>query len=100
MVALIDDSATLKTLSYDRANRKVVLKAENDDKKNYPMKAFSEKEQNILRLRLQGKNMSEIASALGYHDASGVKKAIKRIGQKLLDAGIVDPDRLTGRKIS
>ena len=36
IVALIDDSATLKTLSYDRANRKVVLKAENDDKKNYP----------------------------------------------------------------
>ena len=36
VVALIDDSATLKTLSYDRANHKVVLKAENDDKKNYP----------------------------------------------------------------
>ena len=40
MVALIDDSATLKTLSYDRANRKVVLKAENDDKKNYPNQIY------------------------------------------------------------
>ena len=64
------------------------------------MKAISEKEQSILRLRLQGKNMSEIAAALGYHDASGVKKAIKRIGQKLIDAGVVDPGQLTGRKIS
>ena len=64
------------------------------------MKALSEKEQSILRLRLQGKNMSEIATILGYHDASGVKKAIKRIGQKLIDAGVVDPDQLTGRKIS
>ena len=40
VVALIDDSATLKTLSYDRANRKVVLKAENDDKKNYPNQIY------------------------------------------------------------
>ena len=40
VVALIDDSATLKTLSYDRANRKVVLKAENDDKKNYPNQVY------------------------------------------------------------
>ena len=64
------------------------------------MKALSEKEQSILRLRLQGKNMSEIATILGYHDASGVKKAIKRIGRKLIDAGVVDPDQLTGRKIS
>ncbi len=64
------------------------------------MKALSEKEQRILRLRLQGKNMSEIATALGYHDASGVKKAIKRIGQKLIDAGVVDPNQLNGRKIS
>ncbi|MBQ4121205.1 MAG: hypothetical protein IJD35_04230 [Clostridia bacterium] len=64
------------------------------------MKALSEKEQSILRFRLQGKNMSEIATILGYHDASGVKKAIKRIGQKLIDAGVVDPDQLTGRKIS
>ena len=64
------------------------------------LKALSEKEQSILRLRLQGKNMSEIATALGYHDASGVKKAIKRIGQKLIDAGVVDPNQLTGRKIS
>ena len=32
--------ATLKTLSYDRANRKVVLKAENDDKKNYPNQIY------------------------------------------------------------
>ena len=64
------------------------------------MKVLSEKEQSILRLRLQGKNMSEIAVALGYHDASGVKKAIKRIGQKLIDAGVVDPELLTGRKIA
>ena len=64
------------------------------------MKALSEKEQSILRLRLQGKNMSEIATILDYHDASGVKKAIKRIGQKLIDAGVVDPNQLTGRKIS
>ena len=63
------------------------------------MKALSEKEQKILRLRLQGKNMSEIATALGYHDASGVKKAIKRIGQKLIDAGVFDPSQLTGRKL-
>ena len=63
------------------------------------MKALSEKEQNILRLRLQGKNMSEIATVLGYNDASGVKKAIQRIGQKLIDAGVVDPAQLTGRKI-
>ena len=40
VVALIDDSATLKTLSYDRANRKVVLKAENDDKDNYPNQIY------------------------------------------------------------
>ena len=40
VVALIDDSATLKTLSYDRANRKVVLKAENEDKKNYPNQIY------------------------------------------------------------
>ena len=40
VVALIDDLATLKTLSYDRANRKVVLKAENDDKKNYPNQVY------------------------------------------------------------
>lgn len=40
VVALIDDSATLKTLSYDRTNRKVVLKAENDDKKNYPNQIY------------------------------------------------------------
>ena len=40
VVALIDDSTTLKTLSYDRANRKVVLKAENDDKKNYPNQIY------------------------------------------------------------
>lgn len=59
------------------------------------MKALSEKEQSILRLRLQGKNLTEIATALGYHDASGVKKAIK-----LIDAGVVDPEQLTGRKIS
>ena len=64
------------------------------------MKVLSEKEQSILRLRLQGKNMSEIAIALGYHDASGVKKAIKRIGQKLIDAGVVDPDQLTGRSFN
>ena len=64
------------------------------------MKALSEKEQSILRLRLQGKNMSEIATVLGYHDASGVKKAIKRIGQKLIDAGVVDPEQLAGRKIA
>lgn len=64
------------------------------------MKALSVKEQSILRLRLQGKNMSEIATVLGYHDASGVKKALKRIGQKLIDAGVVDPTQLTGRKIS
>ena len=44
--------------------------------------------------------MSEIATALGYHDASGVKKAIKRIGQKLIDAGVVDPEQLAGRKIA
>jgi len=37
---LINDSATLKTLSYDRANRKIVLKAENDDKKNYPNQIY------------------------------------------------------------
>lgn len=36
VVALIEDSATFKTLSYDRPNRKVVLIAENDDKENYP----------------------------------------------------------------
>lgn len=64
------------------------------------MKALSEKEQRILRLRLQGKNMSEIATMLGYHDTSGVKKAIKRIGQKLIDTGVVDPNQLAGRKIS
>ena len=63
------------------------------------MKVLSEKEQSILRLRLQGKNMTEIASMLGYHDASGVKKAIKRIGQKLIGAGVVDPEQLMGRKI-
>lgn len=40
IVALIEDSATLKTLSYDRTNRKVVLKAENDDKKNYPNQIY------------------------------------------------------------
>ena len=40
VVALIDDSATLKTLSYDRATRKVVLKAENDDKENYPNQIY------------------------------------------------------------
>ena len=40
VVALIDDSATLKTLSYDRVNRKVVLKSENDDKKNYPNQIY------------------------------------------------------------
>ena len=44
--------------------------------------------------------MSEIATILGYHDASGVKKEIKRIGQKLIDAGVVDPEQLAGRKIS
>ena len=44
--------------------------------------------------------MSEIATILGYHDASGVKKAIKRIGQKLIDAGVVDPELLTERKIA
>ena len=43
--------------------------------------------------------MSEIAAALGYHDASGVKKAIKRIGQKLIDADVVDPGQLTGREL-
>ena len=63
------------------------------------MKVLSEKEQKILRLRLQGKNMSEIVAALGYHDVSGVKKAIKRIGQKLIDAGVVDPSQLTGREL-
>ena len=63
------------------------------------MKVLSEKEQKILRLRLQGKNMSEIATALGYHDASGVKKAIKRMGQKLIDAGVVDPSQLMGREL-
>ena len=40
VVALVDDSATLKTLSYDRANRKVLLKSENDDKKNYPNQIY------------------------------------------------------------
>lgn len=40
VVALIDDAATLKTLSYDRANNKVVLKAENDDKENYPNQIY------------------------------------------------------------
>ena len=61
--------------------------------------SFRKREQKILRLRLQGKNMSEIATALGYHDASGVKKAIKRIGQKLIDVGVVDPSQLTGREL-
>lgn len=40
VVALIDDSATLKTLSYDRVNRKVVLISENDDKDNYPNQIY------------------------------------------------------------
>lgn len=40
IVALIEDSATLKTLSYDRANRKVVLIAENDDKENNPNQVY------------------------------------------------------------
>ena len=44
--------------------------------------------------------MSEIATALGYHDASDVKKAIKRIGQKLIDAGVVDSNQLTGRSLN
>ena len=40
VVALIDDSATLKTLSYDRSKRKVVLIAENDDKESYPNQIY------------------------------------------------------------
>lgn len=36
IVALIDDSATFKTLSYDRAIRKVVLISDNYDDTNYP----------------------------------------------------------------
>ena len=40
VVALIDDSATLKTLSYDRSKCKVVLIAENDDKESYPNQIY------------------------------------------------------------
>ena len=40
VVALIEDSATLKTLSYDRKKRKIVLIAENDDKENYPNQIY------------------------------------------------------------
>ena len=64
------------------------------------MKTFFEKEQSIFWLRLQGKNMSEIAIILRYHDASSVKKAIKLIGQKIIDAGVVDPEQLTGRSFN
>lgn len=40
VVALIEDSATLKTYTLDRKNRKVVLIAENDDKENYPNQIY------------------------------------------------------------
>lgn len=37
IAALVDDdSATLKSFTLDPQNKKIVLVAENDDKKNYP----------------------------------------------------------------
>ena len=37
IAALVDgDSATLKTFTLDNKNKKIVLVAENDDKKSYP----------------------------------------------------------------
>ena len=42
VVALIDDSATLKTYTLDKKNKKVVLIAENDDKENYPDQIYDD----------------------------------------------------------
>ena len=52
------------------------------------------KEKEILELNLKGKTLSYIAEKVGYHDASGVSKAIKRIGKKLIDAGIVSEEEV------
>lgn len=40
VAALIEDSATLKTYTIDRKNRKIVLLSENDDKENYPNQVY------------------------------------------------------------
>lgn len=53
------------------------------------MELLTEKEQAILRLRLENKTLEEIAKALDYYDASGVRKAIQKIGEKIKKAGIL-----------
>ena len=52
------------------------------------MELLTKKEQAILHLRLEDKTLEEIAKALDYYDASGVRKAIQKIGEKIKSAKI------------
>lgn len=42
VAALIDDSATLKTFTLDQKQKKIVLRAENDDKSRYPDQIYDD----------------------------------------------------------
>lgn len=45
------------------------------------METLSEKDRQILQLRLKGKTLEEVADRLGYANHSGVLKRLKKIGQ-------------------
>ena len=45
------------------------------------MKTLSEKDKQILQLRLAGRTMEEVADKLGYANHSGVLKRLRKIGQ-------------------
>lgn len=45
------------------------------------METLSEKDKQILQLRLEGYTMKEVAKKLGYANHSGVQKRIRKIGQ-------------------
>ena len=45
------------------------------------LETLDEKERAILRMRLEGKTLAEIAEELGYKNHSGVLKRIRKIGQ-------------------
>ena len=45
------------------------------------METLSEKDKQILQLRLEGYTMEEVAEKLGYANHSGVLKRLRKIGQ-------------------
>ena len=59
---------------------------------------LSEKDRQILQLRLEGRTLEEIAERLGYHNHSGVLKRIRRIGESYqryagVDLGFDEPNK-------